>query len=201
MIRLQSHYFGSLFYWAAIAANKQVVIDVHEHFEKQTYRNRVLILGPNGPQALVVPIQGRNKKQALGEVRISYEESWLRVHLNSLQTAYRAAPYFDHVYPEIESILLKKPELLLDLNLELVRYFIKRLRLDAEVKLSQAYDLLPTEQEARDKFHPKKENKSVPPYPQVFQEKFGFVSGMGVIDLVMNDLSGAAAYLKKPALQ
>lgn len=201
MIRLQSHYIGSILYWSTIATNKQIVIDIHEHFEKQSYRNRVMILGPNGAQALVVPIHGRNKKHSMGEVRISYEEPWQRVHLNSLQTAYRSAPYFDYIYPEIEAILLKKHGLLMDLNLELLRYFIKRLKLETEILTSHAYDLLPTEQEGREKFHPKLENKALLPYPQVFQEKFGFISGLGLIDLLMNDLSGAAAYLKKQALR
>ncbi len=201
MIRLQSLYIGSLPYWATIAANKQIVIDIHEYFEKQSYRNRVMILGPNGPQALVVPIHGRNKKHSMGEVRISYEEDWLRIHLNSLQTAYRSAPYFDYLYPEIEAILLKKHVLLIDLNGELLGYFIKRLRLETEIHSSHAYDLLPTEQEGRNAFHPKRENKILPPYPQVFQEKYGFVSGMGLVDLLMNDLSGASAYLKQPALR
>lgn len=201
MIRLQSMYMGSLPYWSAIAANSQIVIDIHEHFEKQSYRNRVVILGPNGAQALVIPVHGRNKKQIMGDVRISYEEPWLRVHLNSLQTAYRSAPYFDYIYPDVEAILLKKHELLTELNLELLRYFIKRLKLETEIHTSHAYDLLPTEQEGRDQFHPKRESRVLPPYPQVFQEKHGFVSGMGLIDLLMNDLSGAAAYLKKQALR
>ncbi|MHB1278194.1 MAG: WbqC family protein [Bacteroidia bacterium] len=201
MIRLQSLYFGSIPYWAAVAANKQIVIDIHEHFEKQSYRNRVMILGPNGPQALVVPIQGRNKKHSMGELRISYEEPWQRVHLNSLQTAYRSAPYFDYLYPEIASILLQDHALLMELNMDLLRFFIKRLKLDTEIHPSHAYTLLPTEQEGRENFHPKKENKDLPPYPQVFQEKYAFVSGLGLIDLLMNDLSGAVAYLKQPALR
>ncbi|HCS21267.1 MAG TPA: hypothetical protein DIW47_12030 [Bacteroidetes bacterium] len=201
MIRLQSLYFGSIPYWATVAANKQIVIDIHEHFEKQSYRNRVMILGPNGPQALIIPIHGRNKKHSMGELRISYEEDWLRIHLNSLQTAYRSAPYFDYLYQEIEAVLLRKHALLMELNMDLLRFFIHRLKIQTELKTSHAYELLPTEQEGRYSFHPKQENKVLPPYPQVFQEKYGFVSGMGLIDLLMNDLSGAAAYLKQPALR
>lgn len=201
MIRLESQYFGSIAYWCDIARNKQVVIDAEEHFEKQSYRNRVVILGPNGPLPMIVPIYGRNSKQKMKEVRISYEESWLRVHLNGLQTAYSSAPYFEYLYPEFETLLSKKPVYLLDLNQSLVHYLKDRLKLDTQFSFSESYDLLPTEQEGRHKHHPKKEKGQLPIYPQVFQERFGFVSGIGIIDLLMNDLSGASDYLRKLALR
>lgn len=200
MIRVLSQYMGSLDFWSRLLQEEQVCIEQEDHFVKQTFRNRTVILGPNGLQSLIVPIQGRNKRQSMKQVKIGYGEAWERIHLNSIQTAYRSAPYFDYLYPEIERIIQKKPVYLLDLNEELRAFFVKRLQCDTEFSRSTSYELNAEEQDGRDLFHPKKETPAEG-YPQVFQEKFGFVSGAGILDLLMNDLTGAAAYLKQRNLQ
>lgn len=200
MIRVLSQYMGSLDFWSRLLQEEQVCIEQEDHFVKQTFRNRTVILGPNGLQSLIVPIQGRNKRQSMKQVKIGYGEAWERIHLNSIQTAYRSAPYFDYLYPEIEGFIQKKPVYLLDLNEELRAFFVKRLQCDTEFSRSTSYELNAEEQDGRDLFHPKKETPAEG-YPQVFQEKFGFVSGAGILDLLMNDLTGAATYLKQRNLQ
>ncbi|MBI1222034.1 MAG: hypothetical protein GC180_05470 [Bacteroidetes bacterium] len=197
MIRVQSQYMGSLAYWQMLARSESVSIEQHDHFVKQTYRNRCRILGPNGIQDLIVPIQGRNKRQAMNQVKISYQESWVRVHLNGLLTAYRSAPYFDYLFPELETILLAQPVYLLEMNESIRRFFMKRIGLEASFHLSKSYDLDQGEVDYREANHPKTEKPEGMTYPQVFQEKFGFLSGAGVIDLLMNDLPGAFALLKQ----
>lgn len=196
MIRVQSQYMGSLPYWAAILQSEAHCMDVHAFFEKQSYRNRTIILGPNGLQSLVVPIYGRNKKQAMLEVRISDEIAWQRNHLNSLQTAYRSAPYYEYIYPELEKILLQNHTHLAEFNAALHAFFIKRLK-HTLPKESVSYDLIEGELDKRELFHPKKEKELLAPYSQVFQEKLGFVSGAGIIDLLMNELPNASTYLKQ----
>lgn len=194
MIRVQSQYIGSIPYWAEIAKSPSYCIDLHAHFEKQSYRNRTIILGPNGLQSLVVPIFGRNKKQIMRDIGISYQESWQRIHLNSLQTAYRSAPYYEYIYPDLERIILQGHESLIDLNMDVHTFLVKRLKL-ASPLLSEAFDLSEGEVDRRNAFHPKKEKEPLAPYSQVFQEKLGFQSGAGIIDLVMNDLPGTKEYL------
>ncbi len=196
MIRVQSQYFGSIPYWAEIAKSEAYCLDRHAYFEKQSYRNRSIILGPNGLQPLVVPIYGRNKKQIMRDIRICYTESWQRVHLNSLQTAYRSAPYYEYIYPDLERIILQGHESLIDLNWDVHIFLVKRLKL-ASPLLSAHFDLSIGETDRREAFHPKKEKEPLAPYSQVFQEKLGFQSGAGIIDLVMNDLPGAKDYLKR----
>jgi len=196
MIRLQSQYLGSIPYWAASMQEEELCIDQHAYFEKQSYRNRAILLGPNGLLPLVVPIFGRNKKQYMHQVEISYGEAWQRMHLHSLQTAYRSAPYFEYIYPDLERIILMNHERLLDLNMEVHAFLLKRLK-HVPASLSESYDLIEGEEDLRNHFHPKKEKELFAPYSQVFQEKYSFQSGAGIIDLLMNDLTGAADYLKR----
>ncbi len=195
MIRLQPHYLPSIPYMAIVAREESVRLDAAEHFLKQSYRNRCVICGPNGLQDLVVPILGRNKRQAMEAVRISYAEDWVRIHRNSLLTAYRSAPYFEYLFPEINAIWESAPDLLIDLDVQLLEFFLKRLKLQTAVELAKQYDLEEGETDLREYVHPKKDLGSLEPYPQVFQEKHGFLSGASVLDLMMNDLPGAAEYL------
>lgn len=197
MIRLQSTYFAPPAYLRCCMESPGFRIEAKEHFEKQSYRNRTVILGPNGPQPLVVPVYGRNHKQRMDEVRISYTEPWLRTHINALQTAYRSAPYFEHLYWDIEPVLLEKPEKLIDLNAALLGLLLRKLRTKKELNFSASYALEDGETDGRSWFHPKKEPVHNEPYPQVFREKFGFVPGLGILDQMMNDLSGTAEYLKR----
>ena len=194
-IKLQSQYFGSIPYWAALVQAKAFYLDHHDRFEKQSYRNRTYILGPNGLQALVVPVKGRNKKLPMKEVKISYAEPWLRVHLNSLQTAYRSAPFFEYLYPEIETILLKKTTHLWELNQEVFGFLGKRLKV-------QLHAIEPNEKmlDLSHDFHPKRLKHELAPYPQVFQEKMGFTPHAGILDLLMNHLLEAPDYLRKLTL-
>ena len=137
----------------------------------------------------------------MGDIRISYKEPWLRVHLNSLLAAYRAAPYFDYVYPDLESVLRRKPDTLWELNLGLFVFLVQRLKAEVNLQFSQEYALKQNEEDGRTLFHPKTPLPYQEPYGQVFQEKFGFRSGMSVIDLMMNYLPGAREYLMQQVLQ
>jgi len=62
-ILLSTTYFGPVRYFSKIATFPQIFIEQYENFIKQTYRNRTVILGPNGVIPLIVPVEkGREKK-------------------------------------------------------------------------------------------------------------------------------------------
>ena len=45
-------YLGPIDYLAQLAKYQQTIFENHEHYPKQTYRNRCTIHGPNGKQTL-----------------------------------------------------------------------------------------------------------------------------------------------------
>ena len=49
-------YFSPISQYMAIANTNEVVFEVEDNFQKQTYRNRCYIYGPNGKQLLNIPI-------------------------------------------------------------------------------------------------------------------------------------------------
>ena len=50
-------YFPSIRYMAALMNDSSVNINLHCHYQKQTYRNRCKIYGANGPLNLTIPIR------------------------------------------------------------------------------------------------------------------------------------------------
>lgn len=164
------------------------VLDLHAHFVKQTPRNRTYIIGPNGVQALVVPIQGRNKRQAFGDVKISYQENWVRQHVNAIRTAYGSAPYFEYLFPAFEAILESRPTHLFELNKQVVDSLFKSLKKKPNYTLSSGFELEQGELDFRTSFLEREAHTQA--YPQVFQEKFGFEPGLSALDRMMNDLAG-----------
>ena len=164
-----------------------LAIDRASHFVKQTPRNRCRISGPNGPQYLIIPVKGRNKRQAMEDVLISYDEPWQRQHIQALQTAYSSAPYFEYLMPELASILEKMTNHLIDLNNSLLDWVLGRLHLHLPVLACNTYLTDSGEyEEGRDwNFS----NSGIPQvYPQVFQEKNGFIPNCSLLDRMMNEL-------------
>ncbi|MEO8066167.1 MAG: WbqC family protein [Flavobacteriales bacterium] len=197
-------YFGSVEHYRLLAQHDRVTIDVGEHYERQSYRTRTSIIGPNGQQDLVVQIARRSgTKMPMKSVGLSYIESWPHQHVHAIRSAYGQAPWFIHFIDEIESVVLKKYERLVDLDLATMQLGMKWLGLKTEVGLSEKYlDMTSGDGQVdlRSSFQPKKplpvEVASVPSYPQVFADRHGSVPRLSVIDLVCNCGPQAVQHLR-----
>ena len=211
---LSAFYFGSVEHFRLLAQHPRVVIDIGEHYERQSYRTRTSILGPNGKQDIQLPItRTSGTKMPMRAVGLSYAETWPQQHVHAIRSAYGQTPWFIHYIDEIEAVVLKKYERLVDLDLATMRLGIKWLGLKNEVILSEEYvvpGLLSNVQSSpsrevgsmahetsgnaqfdlRTTFHPKRplppEVTATPTYPQVFADRHGFVPRLSIIDLVMN---------------
>ncbi len=73
--------------------------------------------------------------QKINEVRICYEREWKEKVLKGLDMAYKNAPYFLEIIQAWEDILRREPELLLDLNLYLIRYVLDYLGIKKRILL------------------------------------------------------------------
>ena len=56
-ILLSSTYFGPVQWYQKLAHGGVCLVERHDHFIKQTYRNRCVIATTQGPQALTVPVE------------------------------------------------------------------------------------------------------------------------------------------------
>ncbi|WP_430402023.1 WbqC family protein [Fluviicola sp.] len=134
-------YFGSVRYFQDLARFKQVVFESADHLPKQTFRNRMVILGSQGPQILTMPLEKPSgSKTATKDVLVSYQQNWPLIHWRALKTSYASAPYFEHYALDIEKILFKKQRFLVDFDLEITRFILDVYQLPIDLSFTEEYE-------------------------------------------------------------
>ena len=131
---------------AAAAAQGVLRLCRNEHYRKQTYRNRAVILSAQGEQRLTVPVScPKGPYTKADEVLLCYYQNWQRDHWRSLCTAYNNSPYFLYYRDEVEAILLQTHfETLWDLNERLMVFFIKAFGLSWTIERVKSGAVKPT---------------------------------------------------------
>lgn len=189
---LSAFYFGSVEHYRMLAQHPKVIIDIGEHYERQSYRTRTGIVGPNGKQDLSVQVMhDHGNKMKLHDVRLSHAETWPAQHLHAIRSAYGQTPWFIHYIEDIDTVLLRKYDRLSDLQFATIDLAMKWIGLRTEIEVSHQYiEALDGLIDLRSSFHPKKPLPAgvvpVDPYTQVFADRHGFVPRMSIIDLVCN---------------
>lgn len=72
---------------------------------------------------LTVPVVGGSsavKRQKPSQLKISGHGDWTRIHLGAIEAAYGKEPYFQHLFPQIASIISNYPQQLAELNVLLM---------------------------------------------------------------------------------
>ena len=95
-------------------------------YERGRWDNRNYIKSPEGKVLLTVPAFNKSG-QNFNEVKIVNEENWSKKHKTSIELNYHKAQFFHEYWPQIESILSKNWEKLMELNLALIESFNKEL--------------------------------------------------------------------------
>jgi hypothetical protein len=144
--------------------------------------NRYNIAGPNNIQKLTVPITQDDKHNPITQVRINYNENWIRDHKHAWQTAYGKSPFFEYYDYRFWSILDAQPVMLSDLIYPWNQLLFAQLGLSS---------FEPTSKEIQQNII------QIKPYPQVFDIKFGFRSEVSGIDLLFNQGPLAKEYLSQ----
>lgn len=194
-ILMSTAYFGPVSYFAHLAVHEVHYMEQHEHFIKQTYRNRAVILGANGPVALIVPVEkGREQKICIRDLRIAYDEQWQRNQWRTIFSAYNSSPFFEYYADDLQPFFEKKFTFLFDYNLQITHTLLNSLELPVTFTLTEAFEQVPQPVlNLREQFSPKAHrhqpgtNYSPQPYTQVFSDKFGFVPDLSILDLLFNE--------------
>ena len=201
---LSSTYFGPVQWYQKLAGSDTVYLEQHDHFIKQTYRNRCVIATTQGPQALTVPVESpqglRIDKTELKDVRISDHGAWRHLHWQALQSAYGESPFFEFYADDLRPFFEKRWDFLFDFNLAITRKMCELLDIEPHIELTEAY--MPCPEDAvdyRDAIrpkHPLPDASFTPcPYYQVYQQKFGFLPNLSILDLLFNEGNEAVLYL------
>lgn len=187
------------YFWHAMRADK-LVLEAHENYVKQSYRNRCHVLTDKGVQPLSVPVLRGNSQQKIRitEIEIDYSQKWQQVHWRTIQAAYGRAPYFEFYNDYLRAVYERQPQFLFELNLELLKLYLKLLKLNKPLELTVAYQQEAPEnvQDLRNQLHPKiyPDILHVKPYTQVFGKQF--VPELSIIDLLFTQGPASVSYLQ-----
>ena len=223
---LTTAYFPPVSYFAAIAQDMEglvrtkgedrksfpsspllpsvIYIEACENYQKQSYRNRCHFYAADGKQSLSFPVihtEGTHK-HLISEMRIDYSTPWVMQHKRAIISAYRTSAYFEYYQDELFAILDSKPERLIDLNTRLLKFFLEKTGIKAEIRMTESYDTAPECEDLREVIHPKRPDRILEslelkkPYFQVFAEKHGFISDLSIMDLLFNEGPDSIIYLK-----
>jgi hypothetical protein len=166
----------------------KIVFESHEHFVKQTYRNRCNIAGPNGKQTLVIPVIHENLSTIpISEVKISNESPWNKIHWKSVTSAYRNAPYFEYYEDDFRELFMNPGEKLFDFNLRLLKMLFSFFKISPEISFTNEFEKSVAYEDMRNQIHPKKNSILTPVYHQVFEDRNGFIPDLSVIDYLFNE--------------
>ena len=201
-MRLLVHptYFPTITSFALMLKNA-VCWEVWDNFQKQTYRNRCYICTDQGKQMLNIPIKhvgGTEGRQLYKDVRLENEYPWQRTHWRTLQTAYRASPFFEFYEEDLAPLFENKFEFLLDFNFRTIEVVCECLEIEMPVDKTSQYVASPSElTDARYLVNAKKAmNIDQKPYMQVFQDRHGFIDNLSILDLLFNEGNESVGYLQ-----
>lgn len=117
---LPSALFPPISYFALILRENQLgrtpLIEYHDHFVKQTVRNRYRIYTSQGEHLLSVPLVSKSSKSLIGDISINYNMPWQKEHLRTLNAAYSSTPFYEHYISILKPIFESKFDCLLDMN-------------------------------------------------------------------------------------
>jgi hypothetical protein len=202
-------YFAAIAKDFAIAANPSLVyIEGCENYQKQSYRNRCRFYAADGVQTLSVPVVHENGTYQLPirEIKIDYSTPWLIRTQRAIVSAYETSAYFDYYKDDLFSLMDSRPQLLFDLDMALTRFFLEKVGIQADIRITQ--DFIPSGsneygEDLREVIHPKRDNDILKklqlekPYFQVFAQKYGFISNLSIMDLLFNEGPESILYLKR----
>jgi hypothetical protein len=199
---LPTAYLPSIQYFQKLLNYSTCVIEQHEHFIKQTYRNRCNIYTPNGFNTLSIPLVKRNQRQSIKEVKISYDVDWQKLHWRTLESSYRRSPFFEYYEDDFKPLYGgKKTAYLIDFNEALLQIIFPLLKIKPNYSFTNSYVQTYTDADDYRNIISPKENLSsdkmfVPkPYSQVFETKYGFIENLSIVDLLFNQGSRALEFI------
>ena len=182
------------FQWFELAQRPASTVCAHEHYVKQSLRNRVFLVSGQGPVTITLPVHRRHA-QSGGVTDIVFTDLIAPdVLLKGLQTHCGRTPHFDHYFPEIEAWAhahLLPGNAWLDAAIASTQWACGAMGFPHPER-SNAY----IDGTQRDDWRPKSRWRHVDTvrYPQVFEDRLGFVQGRSILDVLFH-LGPEAAFL------
>ena len=156
-----------------------------------SFRNRCTLNGANGPVHLSVPlVGGRGQRTLMKDVRVDRSEQWQSRHWKTIMSCYNRSPWFDFFRHSLETLFTRKVDFLLDWDMACLDWLCDTMSLNLSIRVSEQY--IPgynreAVRDLRNRWLPASINRlnaGDARYPQVFEERHGFVPNLSVLDRI-----------------
>jgi len=222
---LQSNYIPWKGYFDIINMVDEFIIYDDMQYTKRDWRNRNQIKTPNGLQWLTISVDVKGKYfQPINETLIC-DDSWIENHMKAIYFNYKKARNFEQNWEWLSSIYnsCKNEKYLSKINIVFIRAICKKLGIGTKITLSSDYVLQDGKTErlvglckdaganyylsgpaARDYIVDSlfvdagievdyMDYSNYPEYGQLFD---GFVHGVSILDLILNEGDNAISFMK-----
>ena len=172
--------------WFHLARREGAHVCGHENYVKQSLRNRVALVNPQGATTVTLPVHRRGAFTRSVQDIVFTDAVHPELLLKVLRTNYGRAPFFEHYFPEIENwshCYLKSGQSWLDAALASTTLASNWLG-QAHPALTPSY--LEAEPHSDWRLKARWLGVSSAPYPQVFEDRLGFVGGRSILDVVFH---------------
>ena len=190
-------YFAPISQYKAIYNSDELVFEMEDNFQKQSYRNRCYIYNSNGKQLLSVPVKHQQKagRKKTKDTLVENDFPWQDQHFKSLQAAYRTSPYFEFFEDDLAPIFEKKYHFLQDLNIDTHLFIADALQLENSFEKTDIYHPVIPHQDFRLLAERKHQPENVTEtYVQMFDDKHGFIPNLSILDLLFMEGPNANSY-------
>lgn len=195
---LSTTYFGPVQWYQKLCRYDSVMMEQHESFMKQTFRNRCVIATTNGLQTLTVPVV--REGTYIRDIRISDHANWRHQHWHALMSAYSESPFFEYYADDVRPFFERKWTYLYDFNMDICRKMCELLDIRPDIKPTEDYvksangfvrvgdaGAVADFRDVINPKHPLPDGEFVPRrYYQVYERKHGFQPNLSVLDLLFN---------------
>ena len=124
------------FFAKAKQADCLVLLDDVQFPRGRSWLNRNRLKDEDGELWLTVPVWKKGRGlQNIRQVEIYHERGWQKKHLRGIRQNYVRAPYFDSYRDGIASIYNQNHTLLVEFNLQLIRFLWEQLTLETRLVL------------------------------------------------------------------
>ena len=183
-------YFSPISQYAQIIKSNTIFFEMEDNFQKQSYRNRCYIYNSNGKQLLNIPLKEKKGTSSLRkktkDMLVDNNSHWQEHHLKSLQTAYRASPFYEFYEDDLLAIFNKKYTFLQDVNIDTYLFVTDALQISQEYSKTKEYEIITDKNDYRILADIKKQpKKSRDKYIQMFDNKHGYIDNLSILDLCL----------------
>ncbi|ULQ57905.1 WbqC family protein [Flavihumibacter rivuli] len=193
-LNIDLQYFASVNWFKKAVKYKYLNIIIYVPHEKVSFRNRCWLGSGHGLMRLSIPlISGRDQRTPYGKIRTAGGR-WKVEHWRGIVSCYNRSPWFEHYRDELAALFEQPTESLVEWNLSGLQWVNRQLggiwemnvvdspaidgALSPEALRQVAGEFLPNNQASWLETYP------VQRYPQVFEERNGFLPGLSILDLL-----------------